>query len=309
MKSLIEITNIIAKQIGKIAYGSPEDNMGAVAPDCKIIVCPERIFTEDYLEQRNNAINTNADEVPSLNGEEPNFTYFSNTIFFVIKVGGGQRNMAVSNSEVNIQVLSEENDFVVARDILDAFVAKYNFKYSDGIAQSYFLPEFNATQESVYTGFRALLSVRGMVRIPESGFLFATDVVASFDYDGKDYEYHIPFLNYGYSFSSQTDPQAFAGFKGMTKALNRQGTETISMQTYLPYVEGEDDAMNAFTMRIMRISENINAKFHLTVKFVGDGQEFSFVDGFFVLAGSSYSQELADLAPWQLTFTSAKESE
>lgn len=303
MKTLTQITNIIATQLGAIAR--------EVSEDYKIIVCPERIFVDDYQAQRDEAYeNTNADEIPSLNGEEPNFTYYSKTIFFVIKVGSGQRNMAVANSNVTIQALSEEDDFVVAREILDRFVATYNFKYIDGIAQAYFTPDMSSSQDSVYTGFRALLSCRGFVRVPEQGFMFINNIFVNFVQDGVAYEnYRLPFLSCSYSYVAQPDPQAFAGYGGSTKALNRQSTETITLTTYLKYNSGDDlqEIENAFTKAILRAKENMNGKFHIVMKTTDN--EISITDDYFVLTSAAYGQELADLATWNLTFTAAKEEE
>ena len=307
MKTLNEITNIIAKQLGDIAHGTPE--IDAVAPDCEIVVCPERIFVDDYLQQRADAyMNMNSDQLPSLNGEEPNFVQFQNTIFFVIKVGGGQRNMAVSNTSISIQALSEENEFLAAMEIMRKFVYQYNFQYKDGIAQAYFEPEFVNSQESVYTGFRALISLRGTVRVPEDGFPFVLKLDADFSYGGEDYSFSIPFLSIGYSINAQPDPQAFAGNGGFTKAINRQATETFSISTYLPfYGDGNHEASDAFTKSILGADKKLNTTFRLSAKT--PNPDFLFTEGDFLLTGMTYSQEIADLAPFSLTFTSADKME
>lgn len=308
MKTLNEITNAIAKQLGKIAYG--DDENAGIAQDYTIIVCPERIFADDYLEQRNERLNTNESQIPYLGEDIPNDTYYSKTIFFVVKVGGGQRNMAVSNSDITIRALSEEDDFVIARQILEDFVIEYNFKYDaeEGIVQAYFNPEVVNAMDEVYTGFRALLNLRGFIRIPADGSMFINDVYADFG-EGST-PFRIPFMNIHYSYSAQPDPQAFAGFGGLTKALNRQCTEVVTFSTYLKhYGESSDEeelACNAFTEAVLSSKTKLNRKFHLVVSFQNG---ITLVDDWFVLSGAEYGQQLADLDMWNLSFASAKESE
>lgn len=302
MKTLNEISNSISRQIGAIAK--------RISADYTVITCPERIFVDDYLEQRNEDNDLTEDMIPYLGDDIPNRTRYSKTIFFVIKVGGGQRNMAVSNSDITIKVLSEEDDFVMAREILEAYVAEYNFQYdeSEGIAQAYFNPEILNTMDEVYTGFRALLSVRGFVRIPADGSLFVNEIDVIFsDDEQNEVTYKVPFLNMHRSYSAQPDPQAFAGFGGLTKALNRQCTEVITFSTYLKYY-GDDTnvACDAFTLAMIRASAKMNRKFRIKLSFQNG---LSLTDDWFVLTGADYAQQLADLDMWNLSFTSAKEAE
>ena len=191
MRTLNEICNIISKQIGSVAK--------EISEDYTIIVCPERIFMDDYLAQREQeTLDLAEDALPYLGDDIPNKTYYSKTIFFVVKVGNGQRNMAVSNSDVVIKALSEEDDFVIAREIMELFVARYNFSYDaqEGVAQAYFNPDISDSMDEVYTGFRALLSLRGFVRIPADGSLFVNEIDISFmDDEQNDVTYKVPFLN------------------------------------------------------------------------------------------------------------------
>ena len=249
MKTLTEITNIIAKQIGEVAK--------TAATDYDIIVCPERIFMDDYLPEEERYLAA-LGEMPSLDADSPQDLPYRNTIFVVIKMGSGQANMGVSNYSCTLQVLSEADDFVAARQLLDSFIAEYNFEYVDGIVQSYFTPDMGGSQESVYTGFRALMSCRGNIRVPEEGVVFVTDILASFD--GKIF-FEIPFLNVMYNHACQPDPQAFAGTNGRTMALNRQSTQTITLDMYLwnsgEYSEqNEDEAAKAFLPIGARLSNN-----------------------------------------------------
>ena len=266
MKTLTEITNIIAKQMGEVAK--------TAARDYDIIVCPERIFMDDYLPEEERYIAT-LGEMQSLDVDSPQDLPYKNTIFVVIKMGSGQANMGVANYSCTLQVLSEADDFTAARQLLDSFIAEYNFEYIDGIVQSYFTPDMGGSQESVYTGFRALMSCRGNVRVPESGLVFVTDVLVSFD--GKTY-FNLPYLNVMYNHSCQPDPQAFAGTKGRTMALNRQSTQTITFDTYLwnkgvykanggaTASQTPDSMLDLFSIKVVKAHSDMNKKFKLMVR-------------------------------------------
>ena len=265
MKTLTEITNIIAKQIGEVAK--------TAATDYDIIVCPERIFMDDYLPKAESYLQT-LGEMPPLDVAVPQEMPYQDTIFVVIKMGSGQSNMGVSNYSCTLQVLSEADDFIAARQLLDSFISKYNFEYVDGIVQSYFTPDMGGSQESVYTGFRALLSCRGNIRVPEDGVLFVTDVIVSID--GVN-AFEFPYISVMYNHSCQPDPQAFAGTGGRTMALNRQSTQTITFDTYLwnkkaydgtdgNYSKGLDWWLDLLSEKVIDAHSSMNRKFYLKVR-------------------------------------------
>ena len=285
------LINIIVKQIGKVAE--------KYAPDKDVVVCPERIFVDDYLPKEEQYVAVNG-QLPSLDQDDPNEPPYADKVFVVVKLGSGQKNMAVSNSIVTIQVLSENNDFVAARDILDSFSSEYNFKYEDGIVQAYFTPEVAASQESIYTGFRALLSIRGFVRVPEEGFAFADAMYVTVGEYGI--RSRIPFMNYSYNYTAQPDPQAFAGTQGQTMALNRQSTETVSFSTYLQF--GQNAPYNDFSHAVLEARNHLNRKVRIEVRSNLD--DVTLIDEWFVLSGIHYEQELGDMAPWLISFTRAK---
>ena len=295
-----QIYEVIAKQIKKIAEG--------VSEDYSFVICPERIFVDDYVQQKAEAMESS----DAILEDEPNETMFGKTIFIVIKLGGGQRNMAISNNDITIQVLSEENDFEVARQILNEFVGQYNFQYKDGMAQAYFNPEMSTSMDAIYTGFRALLSIRGFIRIPQEGFIFVTKVEIGFeDDDGNEIEYEIPFINLHYNYSAQLDPQAFAGYSGKTMALARQSTQVVQFATYLIYKEGSEglaDA-NAFSLAVMRAANHMNKKFRITMTTQNGITITGENDNYFVLNSLDYAQELADMSTWNLSFAMAKSAE
>lgn len=317
MKTLNNITEIIANQLGGIARELLDDpNNSEFFGDYDVIVCSERIFVEDYLPREEEYLEKNS-EMLALNCSDPNEQPYRNKIFVVINMGSGQRNYAVSNSDCTIDVLSEENDFVFARALLDEFVAKYNFKYESGIVQAYFNPNVNSSMEEVYTGFRALFSVHGFVRVPEQGFAFISEVSISFDDNGTERTISIPFTNLSYTWASQPDPQAFAGTGGQTKALNRQSTTVVSFSTYFNFDDSVENLLySAFSNKIIYVMNgHQNEKFHIKLltpyeRGSGDNKErIAIVDKWFVLVNAGYNQELGDIDPWTISFSESKETE
>lgn len=317
MKTLNNITQIIAEQIGEIADELLNDQENEeFFGNYDVIVCSERIFVDDYLPAEAEYLERNS-EMSQLNYPDPNEQPYRNKIFVVINMGNGQRNYAVSNSDCTIDVLSEENDFAFARALLDEFIAKYNFKYVSGMVQAYFNPNVNASMEEVYTGFRALLSVRGFVRVPDKGFAFVSAISVGFeDTLGEQREFLIPFTNLGYNWASQPDPQAFAGTFGQTKALNRQSTTVVNFATYLNFDESEENSdYAAFSYKILSVMNgHQNEKFRIKmISPLPTEQDtentINLVDKWFVLVGGGYNQELGDIDPWTLSFSEAKEVE
>ena len=309
MKTLTEITNTIAQQIGAVANQMQDD----FVRDYELIVCPERIFMDEYAPREELWCQQN-DELPMNDYDKPTESPFRNTVFVVIKLGSGQRNYAVANSNVTIQVLSEENDFVFARQLLDNFLAEYNFQYQDGFVQAYFTPSMNASQDEVYTGFRALLSCTGFIRVPETGFAFANSISITYPTnDGEKTLANIPFTNVSINYGAQPDPQVFAGTMGKTKALVRKSSTTVSFSTYLslPTESQTFDSDTAYfeefcASLIDTMNGHMNNKFRIAVK---SATGIVLTDSWFVLVNASYSQELGDIDPWNLSFTEAKRSE
>lgn len=311
MKTLSEITNIIAKQIANAA--------SVVSDDYDVVVCPQRIFVEDYLPREEEYVARNH-ELPSLDYDDPNESPYKNKVFVVVDMGSGQMNMAVSNSNVTIQVLSEENDFEIAHEILETFISNVNFKYQDELTQAYFWPQVVSSTDAVYTGFRALLSCRGFVRVPEPGYLFAPSTEATLRFvgtDGIEHLAYLPFVNLMYNWSSQPDPQSFAGYGGATMALNRQSTRVVTFSTYLKYTGGNDEAMDELTRCVLGVNGlsdagpvSMNRKYRITIHMSnGAASLFTVVDGWYVLTGVQVSQELGDISPWTLSFTEALKEE
>lgn len=314
MKTTNQILTIIANQLAKIASDGFDDY--------KVIVCSERIFIDDY-KPADDEYQTNMNDQDKDFISEPIEMPYQKTLFFVIKLGAGDTNMAVTNSPVSIQCMSEENDFVVAQQILRDFVASVNFIYQDEVIQSYFTPEVVSSSQEVYTGFRALLNCRGFIRIPEKGVAFVTDICFK---DSSGNWFKMPFINMNYGHHAQSDPMSFAGYNGATMALNRQSTQTFSISTYLWYFEdaekGSQEAqLNEFSTSILEAMNDMNKKFRIMPRTnikpstsvseqeVDGEYRLPLIDAWFILADATYVQEWGNLSLWSFTFTRAKETE
>ena len=304
-----KIINTIITELQGVFDAMPQPEDGN-QEDYKIIVCPERIFVDDYAVAEQEYVNSLTNR-PELFGDEPNNSPYRKIIFVVVKLGTGQENMAVSNYSINIQVLSEENDFLFSRDLLDNFVSEYNFEYKDNILHSYFPPEMNSSQDSVYIGFRALFSLRGFIRVPNDGFLFAKDITVSWSDGETEYSGKIPFINLSYHYSAQPDPQAFAGYLGQTKAMNRQNTETVTFVTYLMCDDEATDAptvlYTSFTKAVLNAKSKMNRNFFITISTPSDGTTLTSTN--YKLVGVDYSQDIANISPIALSFVCASEDE
>ena len=158
------IVNTIITELQGVFDAMPQPEDGDLNP-YKIIVCPERIFVDDYAAAEQEYVASISDS-NELFEENPNESPYKKIIFVVVKLGSGQKNMAVTGYSLSIQVLSEENDFLFSRALLDKFVNEYNFVYANEMMHSFFPPEMTSSQDSVYIGFRALYSLRGFIRVP-----------------------------------------------------------------------------------------------------------------------------------------------
>lgn len=320
MMTITKITNEISKKIQQIANEIMNDaDQTEISGDFQVVICPERIFFDDYLPKEEEYIARN-EEMPEFEQLGPNDSPYKNTVFIVLKFGTGQRNYAVSQSDLNIQVVSEENDFTFARELMDRFIARWNFKYDpqSGFIMSFFNPSNSSSQDEVYAGFRTLMNARGFVRVPEAGMMFISEIIFT---DG-DASFSIPFINLSYNYTAQPDPASFSGFNGKTMALNKQSTTVASFNTYLTVKnddESNQDASNwlAFSNAVFAaIRGNMNKKFSLTFRtpYIDDSDPLDekpvdLMDSNFVLVGFTYNQELGDISPISLTFAEAKKEE
>lgn len=313
MMEYSKVITTISKQLGAIAKGITEDY--------DIVICPERIFVDDYLPSIEQYYERNS-ELPSLDVETPEEIPYANTIFVVIKIGSGQRNMAVSETTITLQVMTEENDFEVTKKILDMFLAEYNFEYRDGIIQSYFNPEMVSSTDSVYSGFRAMYDCRGTLRIPEDNLMFVQDIMVGIpDEKGVTEMHKIPFISQSYDNQASTDPQPLSGYNGVTLNLNRQTTQTVSLNTYLFYFSdvGNDKEkawVNRFAESILRSQRNMNRKFKIAIRTningesaEDEGGKVCLANDWFTLVGTTYNQDWGDISTWALTFSRSKERE
>ena len=303
------IVNNLIRELKAVFDAMPKPDDGS-KQKYQIIVCPERIFFDDYVPEEEKYANTMANSFNGLESvTEPSESPFKNTIFVVVKLGSGQKNNAMTGYSVNIQVMSEENDFLFSRDLLDAFVNSYNFTYDGKMMHAYFPPEMVSSQETIYIGFRALYSLRGFIRVPEDGFFFVTNIDVSWtDSDGVSHSGTLPFINVTYHYSAQPDPQAFAGFKGETKAMNRQCTEAVVISTYLmASADNSAKFYTDFTKAVLSAKGHMNQNFNLVLKT--PLEDVNIADNTFKLIGIDYSQEIANMSPVSLSFTASTEEE
>lgn len=320
MKSALEVTSIIAQGLAQAASEIPEYS------DYNIIISTERIFLDDYAPKVEDYITrVNAQDIEEQGYERPIEMPYQHTIFFVVKIGQGQVNFAVWNTPITIQCLSEENDFKAAEAIMKKFIQGVNFEYRDGIIQSYFVPEVTDALSEIYAGFRALMTARGYLRVPEDGIVFVQDIYVN-NINGEtgtateDDWFKWPFISIVFDHSATPDPQAFSGQYGSTMALNRTNTQTFSMNCYLfNYENGSEseEKLSAFSVNIIKAMNDQNRKFNMIVRTnvmdpegtAGEIDEFVPLFGddmYWVLTHASLSQQWGDLNTWSLTFTRAR---
>ena len=326
MKNLNEIASIISNKMQEIISDIPGDY--------KSVICPERIFNSDYAPKVEDFIKkSNSNYVGEY--EAPLEMPYPKTLFLVFKLGQGQTNMAVTNMPISIQCLSEENDLQIAREILNRYVEEVNFKYLNGIVQTYFTPEVLSSSEEVYTGFRALYSQRGYIRVPEEGIAFVTNIYI----ENSNGEYfNLPFIHESDNYSAQPDAISFSGYDGRTMALNRQSTSTITINTYLwNYTQEQIDSVgeeqqrlfeniNSFCKKVLKANRNMNQKFKIALvtnivlndedidsdtKYIIINSEKRLLqsESWYVLYNRSHGQDWGNLEPYSLSFTEAKEQE
>lgn len=306
---------IIASSIGD--FFSKNELMA----DYDVVVCSERVFVDDYAPKReaylkrlqavvNEDGSYDFDSMPD-GYERPDESPYQHTVFIVIKLGQGEMNFAIWNCPMSIQIVSEENCMTAARDAMVAYINVKNFRYDDGIIQSYFTPESTASQQEMYAGFRALFSVRGFVRVPEDGIVFAMATKVENE-DGEMFDY--PFVSVVVDHNAVPDPQPFAGTHGATMAMNRQTTQTLSLVTYL-WNDGGD--FGWFSKSVMKAMLNMNKTFHFAVLSNIEDEDgiydartnkkyLPISDFDYVLVGAHYSQDWGGIEAWTLTFTRAE---
>lgn len=201
----------------------------------RLVICSERVFINDYKPADDDYATRRA-AADRYEQNNPADVPFRNTVFIVVKMGSGQRNMAVTNLPCTLEVMSEENYLDFARDVIMEYLAEYNFEFSHGVVASFMTPSVSDSAAGVYSGFRAIMSCSGSVKVADPGVSFVTQIWAR----GSSSWFRIPFISFTDSWSAQPDPMAMAGTGGRTMALNRQSTATQSIVTYLWHYGSED---------------------------------------------------------------------
>ena len=292
-----EITQIIANQLAQVAS---EDSM---TDNCKIVVCSERMFIDDFAPRADEYERAMRDG--NVDIDNPIDMPFRNTIFFVIKVGDGTSNFAIIQNSFSIQALSEENSFDAAKRILELFVDKYNFTYTEeGMIEAFHRPSISSSGEQMYSGFRALINLSGDLKFPAKGVLFIRNIEAS--EDGVHY-FNLPFINVTFSPSCQPDSASFAGYNGANMSLNKASTQVVSISTYL-WDNGDNNSdLDAFSAHVVDAVDDMNRKFKLKLNTSKSGT--TICDDWFILMSATYGQSLGEVSVWNLTFARAKQFE
>ena len=317
MKTENEVLQIIANQLQETIAKFDDEKS-----DYRWIICTERIFLDDYKPKVDDYIarlnlvtqdgSYDLDSMPE-GYENPSQMPYQHTIFAILDMGQGQVNFAVWNCPVSIRIISEENTFDMAREIMTEFMSKVNFEYKDGIIQSYFTPEVTDSMSEMYAGFRGLMSCSGFVRVPEPNILFATKVMVDLNGDGNWTDF--PFISITLDHSGQPDAQAFSGYYGATMSLNRMTTQALSVSTYLWQGTG-NETLDGFSKAVLNAMNDMNRKFHLAVLSNIESDDENAINGLmpimeahFVLIGAQSAQEWGDLSVWSLSFARAKDKE
>jgi hypothetical protein len=319
MKTISEITRIIENGLNS----QLESVLGNSFSQYHIVICPERVFDKTVEERQ----------------ENPDDQKEAKTIYFVIKFGKGQQNFAVINMQVSIEVLSEQGRMDGAQQILRGYAESVNFEYSDGIIQTYFSPEVIEASSDIYDGYRSLVAMSGNIKIVNASPL--TLIVTNVKFGDKDSTpSDIPFISISLNQTSTPDPQVFPELVssngeysmtgGSTKSLNKQTTRTFGLTTYL-FDFGESlstggltDSMARATVFSRKIIKHcngsaMNEKYHFilvtnipdrdTSGDIINGSYLPLIDGWFVVTGIQYIQDLGNTSTISISFAEAKETE
>lgn len=235
-----------------------------------------------------------------------------NKLFFVITAEKGQRNFAAEEAPITIQCLSMEDTIIGAYDIMASFVATYSYTDTDGYIQVYFTPTVMSASSQVFTGFRALCSVSGVVTLVDSSLLMFDEVIF---YNGSD-PLRLPFINIGYSYQASSDPRAFSeeqDANGSSESLNTTNVKTVSIVTYMWNFKTSETSKTTFSQMVMEaINGNMNKKFHIllhTNLSDDSSNDNPWIDDWYVLKSASMQQEYFKPSPWALVFAKAREKE
>lgn len=336
MKGINDVMETIANQLVSVISGMTDYS------DYNVKVCSERVFLDDYapkvadyavslsIPQGYNEAdpgNPYYDMDASPEGyESPEQMPYPKTVFFVLKAEQGEINFAVWNCPITIQVVSEENSIDAARAMVMEFIHEYNFKYEDGMVQSYFTPAIGSNMEEMYTGFRNLMFVRGYIHVPEDGVLS----VVGFRFKVRDGAkssgwFQYPFLNMSFRHSASPDTQPIPSHHGSTQTLNRFTTQTFSISTYLWHtgskilddyfdskLKEEEKNQNLFTESVLHAFKSMNRKFDVEILSNVENQDedsgrMVVLSGTFVLSDASYMQDFGDLSPWSISFSRSED--
>lgn len=335
MKTQEQLLAIVEKRLG-LAISEVLVEKGAQSTAFNYKISSERMFMN-----RQDASDEDEKEQPSDQNDIVRDSSITDendkkTIFFIVKFGKGQWNQGVANLQVNISVLSEEGTFYVALDSLRRFISSVNYQFLDGIIQTYFEPSVVNAESEVYAGYRALIELDGLIKVPmtcgsgddEVSVMFVTNVLVGV---GDATPTNIPFITESLNHTVQQDPQSFP--QQVSKpdgeyevpasyavSLGKQAVQTITIVTFL-YDFGVDSPVTAFTRAVInglaikkgKTTSGIQQKFH--VEFVTNlvdretKKYLDFVDAYFMIASVQQLQDWGDITPVSITMTRVRKTE
>lgn len=152
-----------------------------------------------------------------------------NGIYIVISFGTASTNFGQSEIPVFLECVSEENSFIVARDLLSSFVVTFNNSRNGSVYQQWESPTLNSKFNEVGKGFRSMLYVSGSMSIGAQ--ININDIAKIYWKNGDDYE-EIQFLSFNEGYQASLQPQVYPDQNGFAKSQAEYATYTISFSTF-----------------------------------------------------------------------------
>lgn len=222
-----------------------------------------------------------------------------NAIYVVISYDGANNNFAEYVVPFTLNVLSENNDLDIAKELLNTFALRFNLASIvievDGVKQKllqlFDTPLVNDAFSEVDSGYRALMSLEGSFVIASN-----TNDLTSVEFlDSETQTYiNIPFITGVIEFTNTVLPEPQGDTYGRNKTINLNQTITISIATYLLNNSLFDSVLDNY----LSCQGDFNARYTLKITFLNGKQ----IVNDFVVSSFKITKELGRVSNVNIAF-------
>lgn len=217
------------------------------------------------------------------------------SIYIVVKFGQASVNFGQIMLPATISAVSEQNNVVLCQRLLMEFANTYTLKWNDNdtIKQIYTSPSDVINFNDVFDDYRSVFNLAATFLISEN-----TNPIKKIEYgvtvDNVTTYSQIDCITSALSFSTQPDTQPYTMNNNFTSTINKTGTRTLALVSYLV-----DNGFFNDCLDIMMATKDLNLSYNMKITFKNNKS----YTGVFKLISFDLQQDVGNLPIISVTLT------